>query len=186
MIPRRFFVKGPRPAAEEANSVTCADTNTCLRFHGLSLLAQSQFSPIAMQGGTASPKDYKIWSPLDFLSFLSFRIHGERKRPMPPPGPSCVPQVPLPLDSDSEPDPKKATEGPEKIWVYPSQTPRSNRAFYSLPQRFQLGTRLVSAKGEVCDHHPNVVQLRVLPTWLDRLFSLSRFLPTLLRRVVES
>jgi len=30
-------------------------------------------------------------------------------------------------------------------------------------QQFQLGTRRVFAEGTICDHHPNVMHLRVLP-----------------------
>ncbi|KAL8303429.1 hypothetical protein RB600_007059 [Gaeumannomyces tritici] len=51
---------------------------------------------------------------------------------------------------------------------------------------FWLGTRPVAACGKVCDHHPNVVFLRVLPTTLSRLSGcLSRLLPATWKERLE-
>ncbi|KAK4241862.1 hypothetical protein C8A03DRAFT_40825 [Achaetomium macrosporum] len=52
--------------------------------------------------------------------------------------------------------------------------------------QFRLGTRRVSATGTICDHHCNVVHLRVLPSCIDRFLSPLRFLPGALRRMLQS
>ncbi|KAK1749606.1 hypothetical protein QBC47DRAFT_354831 [Echria macrotheca] len=80
-----------------------------------------------------------------------------------------VPEFPLRSNPESNPDPAREQKRNE------------------ISLRFQLGTRRILAKGSICDHHPNVVHLRVLPNCLDwLLWPLLHLLPAPLRDMLRS
>ncbi|GAB1313904.1 Protein kinase domain-containing protein [Madurella fahalii] len=81
---------------------------------------------------------------------------------------------------DDPPSPVEQAESESDLDLAPK--PESNE----ISLQFRLGTRRVSAEGTVCEHHRNVVHLRVLPSWVDRFVWLLGFLPAPLRGLLQS